>query len=110
MAQFLFLYVEGDTPPAQMEASMKDWTAWIEKLGAKGHLAQPGAPFGDGGKVLSQGGGVKTYDPKTGTHATGYSVIEAKDLAEATALAKDCPQLNPKYGVGTIEIRPIVAM
>ena len=110
MAQFLFLYIAGDTPASEMEASMKDWTAWIEKLAAQKHIAVPGAPFGDGGKVLAPGGKISDYSPKTGSHATGYSVIEAKDMAEATALAKDCPQLNTRYGVGTIEIRPVVAM
>jgi hypothetical protein len=82
-------------------------------LGAKGKLA--------GGEKLTAGGvrHVKVKDGKPvvtdGPYAEardvvgGYFVIEAKDQAEAEAIAKDCPHvaISP---TNWIEIRPIESM
>jgi len=37
----------------------------------------------------------------------GYSLIEARDLAEATELSKGCPILERD---GSVEVRPIMQM
>jgi hypothetical protein len=102
-----------DLPREKMLEMTKRYMTWAEGLGAKGKLA--------GGEKLTAGGvrHVKAKDGKPvvtdGPYAEakdvvgGYFVIEAKDQAEAEAIAKDCPHvaLSP---TNWIEIRPIESM
>ena len=102
-----------DLPREKMLEMTKRYMTWAEGLGAKGKLA--------GGEKLAAGGvrHVKAKDGKLvvsdGPYAEakdvvgGYFVIEAKDQAEAEAIAKDCPHvaLSPS---NWIEIRPIESM
>jgi hypothetical protein len=91
----------------------KRYMSWAESLGAKGKLA--------GGEKLTAGGVrlVKSKDGKPvvtdGPYAElkdvvgGYFVIEARDQAEAEAIAKDCPHVAIA-ATNWIEIRPIESM
>jgi hypothetical protein len=82
MARFVLVYQGGsmaETPEAQ-EAAMAAWGAWFGSLGDAAR--DWGAPFGANGAV---GGGPAT------TGLTGYSVLEADDLASAVKLAEGCP-------------------
>jgi hypothetical protein len=102
-----------DLPREKMLEMTKRYMTWAEGLGAKGKLA--------GGEKLTAGGvrHVKVKDGKPvvtdGPYAEardvvgGYFVIEAKDQAEAEAIAKDCPHvaISP---TNWIEIRPIESM
>jgi hypothetical protein len=102
-----------DLPREKMLEMTKRYMTWAEGLGAKGKLA--------GGEKLTAGGvrHVKAKDGKPvvtdGPYAEakdvvgGYFVIEAKDQAEAEAIAKDCPHvvISP---TNWIEIRPIESM
>jgi hypothetical protein len=118
MAQYMLLLHQApnynmDLPREKMLEMTKRYMTWAEGLGAKGKLA--------GGEKLTAGGvrHVKVKDGKPvvtdGPYAEakdvvgGYFVIEAKDQAEADAIAKDCPHvaLSP---TNWIEIRPIESM
>jgi hypothetical protein len=118
MAQYMLLLHQApnynmDLPREKMLEMTKRYMTWAEGLGAKGKLA--------GGEKLTAGGvrHVKAKDGKPvvtdGPYAEakdvvgGYFVIEAKDQAEAEAIAKDCPHvaLSP---TNWIEIRPIESM
>ena len=118
MAQYMLLLHQVpnynmDLPREKMLEMTKRYMAWAESLGAKGKLA--------GGEKLTASGGrhVKVKDGKLvasdGPYAElkdvvgGYFVIEAKDLAEAEAIARDCPHmaLGP---TNWAEIRPIESM
>jgi hypothetical protein len=82
MGKFVLVYQGGqmaETPEAQ-EAAMAEWGAWFGSLGAA--VVDGGAPFGANGSV---GGGGAT------TGLTGYSILDAKDLAAAVELAGGCP-------------------
>jgi hypothetical protein len=68
-----------ETEAAQQEA-MAAWGAWFGSLGSA--VVDGGAPFGASGAV---GGGAAT------SALTGYSILEAPDLAKATELAGGCP-------------------
>lgn len=50
----------------------------------------PGAPF-TGASTVSHGG---VEDGAIGPHASGYNIVQAASLAEATDLAKGCPLLK----------------
>jgi hypothetical protein len=118
MAQYMLLLHQVpnynmDLPREKMLEMTKRYMTWAEGLGAKGKLA--------GGEKLTAGGvrHVKVKDGKPvvsdGPYAEakdvvgGYFVIEAKDQAEAEAIAKDCPHVG-LAATNWIEIRPIESM
>ena len=118
MAQYMLLLHQApnyhmDLPREKMLEMTKRYMTWAEGLGAKGKLA--------GGEKLAAGGvrHVKVKDGKPvvtdGPYAEakdvvgGYFVIEAKDQAEAEAIAKDCPHVTIAAS-NWIEIRPIESM
>jgi hypothetical protein len=118
MAQYMLLLHQApnynmDLPREKMLEMTKRYMTWAEGLGAKGKLA--------GGEKLTAGGvrHVKAKDGKPvvtdGPYAEakdvvgGYFVIEAKDQAEAEAIAKDCPHVTI-VASNWIEIRPIESM
>ena len=118
MAQYMLLLHQApnynmDLPREKMLEMTKRYMTWAEGLGAKGKLA--------GGEKLTAGGvrHVKAKDGKPvvtdGPYAEakdvvgGYFVIEAKDQAEAEAIAKDCPHVTIA-ATNWIEIRPIESM
>ena len=67
------------TDPAAIEAVMAEWGAWYESMGSA--LVDGGAPFG-GSTAISASGA--TAAP---AQLSGYTIIEADDMAAATALA-----------------------
>jgi hypothetical protein len=118
MGQYMLLLHQApnyntDLPREKMMEMTKRYMAWAEGLRAKGKLA--------GGEKLTASGGrhIRTKDGKPvasdGPYAEakdvvgGYFVIEAKDLAEAEAITRDCPHfaLSPSNWA---EIRPIENM
>jgi hypothetical protein len=104
MAQFLFVSHGGSMPqsPEEGEAMMGRWQTWMDEAGSA--LADPGAAVGKSSTVSSDG---SVSDTGGANPASGYSVVEAADLAAAQKLAKSCPHLA--YG-GSIEIAPTIEM
>jgi hypothetical protein len=86
MGQYVVIYkggAMGETPEAQ-EASMNAWMAWFGSLGAS--VIQMGSPFGESAVVA----GDASMSPTT-SGLTGYSIVEAGDLAAASKLVAGCP-------------------
>ena len=108
MSDFTYLFRgrETNASPEQMQKTMERWVAWFKELGAKGHIKDPGHPLEHVGKVVS--GKKKTVNDGPFAEAKdvvgGYIVVEAKDLDQATELAKGCPILEVG---GSVEVRPI---
>src|ERR1035438_8695546 len=86
MSEFTYLFRGREVfpSPEQMQKTMEKWVAWFKDLGAKGHIKDPGHPLEHAGKVVSGKKKVVTDGP----------FAEAKDLAHAAELAKDCPILQ----------------
>ena len=110
MAQFAVLMTEHDDawarlPPAEQEALMARYGAWVAELNAAGRM-RGGAPLGGPGRVLRPVGGSVVEEPYAATKdvLTGWFLIEAKDLADATAVARGCPALT--HGESVI-VRPL---
>ena len=118
MAQFMLLLYQApsynvDLPREKMMEMTKRYIDWRNALQQKGHLA--------GGEKLTASGGrhLKVKDGKPvasdGPYAeakdvvSGYFILEAKDLAEAEALARDCPHMA-LAPTNWAELRPIEDM
>jgi hypothetical protein len=113
MSEFVFLYRRSHPPltPQEKQDALARWQAWFKAMEAQGHLAQYGQPLdlragrvvrGDKGGTVSDGPYAETKDI-----VAGFSLITARDLDEAEALAKACPIFDEG---GMIEIRPILKM
>jgi hypothetical protein len=70
----------------QRSAGMEAMAAWYQQLGTA--LADGGAPFTGATRTVTSNG---AKDGAIGPMPTGFSILEADSLAEATELAKGCP-------------------
>lgn len=117
MAQYILLLHQvpnytGDLPREKMMEVIRRYSAWADGLRQKGKMV--------GGEKLTAGGGrhvrIKAGKPvaSDGPYAEakdvigGYFVIEARDDAEAEAIARDCPHLWSE--TNWVELRPIDQM
>jgi hypothetical protein len=110
MSEFLFLYRGGERPesPAQMQANMQRWMAWMEKLGASGNLKDRGQPLDAGGKTVKGKQKSVTDGPYAEKDVVGgFSIVEAKDIAHAVELSLACPIFETG---GAVEVRPVMTM
>ena len=100
MSKFIYLY-KGPTTEMSEETGAA-WGAWMGKVGSA--LADPGMPFGGGTVVVDNGSSAKN------SNFTGYSIVEAADLAGAKALSEGQPWLTGKNGQCSVEIFELVPM
>jgi hypothetical protein len=116
MAEFIYLYRNDPASrrehmgtPEAAQKSMQRWMAWMRDLETKGHLKSAGQPLEEGGKVVRGPAKAITDGPFVEAKDVigGYSIIEARDLAQAAELAKGCPAVD---GPGSVEIRPVMKM
>ncbi len=103
MTKFVYIYHGGGAAGKTQEiidASMKEWEKWFGQIGE--HLVDAGAPFG---KVMS----VQGEKASTGAdnQATGYSIVNAGSLEEATNWAKMCPVDKDGGSVEVYETLPM---
>ena len=112
MADFLFVYRGGmqrGSSPDEMQQTMKKWVSWMEQLAAKGALKERGSPLEPTGKTLRGKGKAVTDGPYAETKdiVNGYTIVSAKNLDEATELARGCPHFEVD---GIVEVRPIASI
>lgn len=102
MADFVLLYSGGSMPETEAEQArvMQAWTDWYSKLGAA--VKDGGNPFGPEVRAIANDGAVSN---SVGTPHTGFTILTAGSLDEATTLAKDSPVFQ---GGGGIEVYEIV--
>ena len=116
MGQFLYLYRMSDAAreanmgsPEKAQQNMQRWMTWMQDLDKKGHLKDRGQPLERDGKVVR--GAEKSVVDGPYVEAKdwvgGFSIVEAKDLAQATDLSRGCPVLD---GGGSVEVRPVMKM
>jgi hypothetical protein len=105
MPKFIFLY-RGTIPeltPEQGEERGAAFAAWIEKLGPA--LVDVGSPFvGARTSVCDDG------SEGAPGELSGYSIVEANDLAEAKAMTNGLPFLTEHDGKHAIEIFELMSM
>lgn len=101
---------DGPKPsPEQMQEMVKQWEDWQTKLESTGNFTDSilaSNALGMEGRTINAAGTMSDGPyAEVKEHVGGYTVVQARDLAHATELAKDCPNL--KIG-GTVEIRDIM--
>ncbi|MBT3396856.1 MAG: hypothetical protein HOB82_06990 [Alphaproteobacteria bacterium] len=101
MTKFIMVYKGPATPMDEMteeqgKAVMDAWGAWMGKVGDG--LVDVGSPFGPGNSIRDDG--------TTGSAAelSGYSIIEAADLASATEMTGGHPFFSEGKGNFSIEV------
>ena len=110
MADFAYLFRGGLTQgsPEELAKNMEKWGGWMKDLGARG-LFKAGEPLEAAGKVVR--GTKKSITDGPYAEAKdlvgGFMIVSAKDIAEATELAKGCPIFEHD---GTVEVRPVRMM
>ena len=111
MSEFLYVYRGGNRAglsPDQMQQVMQKWVAWMQGLAEKGHLKDRGHPLEAAGKLVNGRSKSVTDGPYAEKDLIGgYSLIEARDLAQVTELSKGCPILERD---GSVEVRPFMQM
>jgi hypothetical protein len=112
MSEFVYLYRGGERPsgsPEQMQQQMQKWMAWMKDLTDKGHIKDPGHPLERTGKLVRGRQRAVTDGPfaEAKDVVGGYTIVQAKDLADAVSLTSGCPILDIE---GFVEVRPIMKM
>jgi hypothetical protein len=107
MAKYMMIYRGEATDLSSMSeeeatAVLTKWQTWMEKVGPA--LVDIGSPFGDGTAVIDDG------SSGPASSLSGYSIIEASDLGEATVLADGHPFLSEglgSYAIDLFELMPV---
>jgi hypothetical protein len=116
MSEFVYLFRASDAgqreamgTPERAQQSMQHWLKWIRELEANGHLKERGQPLDRNGAVVRGKERMVTDGPyvETKDMVAGFIIVEARDLAEASELAKGCPMLE---GGASVEIRPVMKL
>jgi hypothetical protein len=107
MAKFMYLYrgpatSMSDLTPQQGAERMAAFGAWMEKVGAA--LVDVGSPFGSSASVRDDGTQSSAGD------LTGYTIVEADDLAAAKAFTDGLPFLSNSDGKCAVEIFELLPM
>lgn len=104
MAQFIFAYHGGKKPDTPEEGAkvMDAWKSWMGSMGDA--LIVPGAPVGMSKTVSADG----ITDDGGSNPLSGYTVVEAADIAAASELAKGCPMVAEASG--SVEVAEILEM
>ena len=104
MPNFIFAYHGGTTPtdPQDIERVMGEWGAWFENMGAA--VVNAGNPVGKSSTVFQD----RVEDNGGANPISGYTVVQAGDINEATQMARGCPMV--KDGSGSVEVAEIHEM
>ncbi len=91
--------------PQDYQTTMKLWQDWISSVATRERLVATGKRLSMEGTVLKPGN-VVTNGPyvETKEALVGYMFVKAATIAEATEIAKGCPNITTG---GTVEVRPV---
>jgi hypothetical protein len=113
MNQFLLIFRGGaitqkGVAPQQLQEHLAKWSAWHAQLEKSGSI-QGGNPLENTGRTIRGSKKAVTDGPFTEAKdlLSGYILIEAKDLNQATQIALECPIYE--YD-GSVEVRPVLSM
>ena len=107
MSQYILVYKGEATDMADMTSEegaevMAKWGVWMQNVGSA--LTDIGAPFGPASSVVDDG------SASSPAPLTGYSIVEAEDMAAARALCDTHPYLSEgdgSFAVDIYELMPV---
>ncbi|MEO7992182.1 MAG: YciI family protein [Chryseolinea sp.] len=111
MEKYMFLFKGGEAStlsPDMQQAQMQKWLAWVEKLRKEDRYLS-GEPLLPGGKVIAGAKKTVTDGPFAESKELigGFFIVNAKNLEDATAMAKEAPDFD--LG-GSVEVRQVMKM
>ena len=113
MNQFLLIFRGGaiaqkDVAPKQLQEHLAKWGVWMAQLQESGNL-QGGNALENTGRTIRGSKKAVTDGPFTEAKdlLSGYTLIVAPDLKQATQIALECPIYE--YD-GSVEVRPLRVM
>jgi hypothetical protein len=110
MEKFMLIFHGGmkqDASPADMEANMGKWMAWVEKLNKEGKYVS-GEPLLPGGKLVSGPSSVTDGPYTEGKEVVGgYFIINAANMDEAIAECNNYPDFE--FG-GQVQVRQVMKL
>lgn len=103
MPKYIFAYHGGSMPETEEETAkvMAAWGEWMGGLGKA--IIHPGAPVGMSSTVSAAG----VQGDGGSNPLSGFTLIEADDMAAATQMAKGCPALP---NGGSVEVAEMIDM
>jgi hypothetical protein len=108
MEKFMLIFHGGmsmDASPADLEANMGKWMAWVQKLSQEGKYVS-GEPLLPGGKLVTGPGSVTDGPYTEGKEVVGgYFIINAANMDEAIKECRDYPDYE--YG-GQVQVRQVL--
>lgn len=108
MIDFVYLYRghEMAASPEEIQKKTAKWMTWLKDLSDQGHVKSFGEPLQPAGMVVKG----KKKQVIDGPYAEakdvvgGFSIILAKDIAQAVEFSLGCPIFEDG---GSVEVRPI---
>src|SRR5262249_59476306 len=116
MSEFALLYRstqeahrEAMGSPEKAQQSMTKWRAWFKEMTDQGQLKSIGQPLERVGSVVTGKKRMVTDGPYAETKDVigGFSIIEARDLEQASKIAPRCPVLEVR---GSCEAPPALQL
>ena len=115
MKEYMLIYKGGDpawmknTSQEDMAASLERWGEWMGGLAQKDQLVTGGSPLQYAGKTVTKAGIITDIAASELKElVSGYSIIKAENIDEASEIAKHCPIFNTP--VSAVEVREIVQL
>ena len=111
MSEFVYLYRRPprstDESPQQMQERLQRWRAWFTDLEKRGHIKNIGQPLAQTGGGVVRGKGKVSDGPYAETKdiVMGFTLVEAKDFAQAVELTGTWPGFEEG---GVVEVRPVL--
>lgn len=103
MAKFVLIYKGGSMgeTPEEQQKGMEAWMNWFGTLGPA--VVDGGAPFAASSTIASDGEVKNTG----ASDLSGYSIIDAGSMSDATSKAQGCPVLSGGGSVEVYEAQPM---
>ncbi|NRA88892.1 MAG: hypothetical protein HRU28_16230 [Rhizobiales bacterium] len=102
MTNYIFAFHGGNKPKTaeDSKAIMAKWGVWMKGLG--GAIVQAGAPISHSNTVTASG---KVTDNGGSNPLSGFTIVQANNMAAAVKMANDCPILDNQ---GTVEVAEMI--
>jgi len=113
MEKYMFIfkggfYEDSNLSPDEVQGKMGQWYKWVQDLQEK-NIYSGGEPLLKGGKIVKKNGNKFSVTdgpfPESKELVGGYFVISAKDINEATEIAKNYPDFDLN---GSVEVRQVM--